>query len=101
MCDGPTSADADGVSRNNQCGRQLAAFEFVRRMLDLIQQTVNEVGVVSGGDNFRGSILDNVSISNVAGVPEPSTWAMMILGFGLIGSVLRSSRRRGMAAVPA
>ncbi|HEX7948157.1 MAG TPA: PEPxxWA-CTERM sorting domain-containing protein [Phenylobacterium sp.] len=30
-----------------------------------------------------------------AAVPEPATWAMMILGFGGIGSLLRS-RRRGM-----
>lgn len=26
--------------------------------------------------------------------PEPTTWAMMILGFGLAGSMLRSARRR-------
>ena len=28
-------------------------------------------------------------------VPEPSTWAMMITGFGLAGAALRSARRRG------
>ena len=28
------------------------------------------------------------------GVPEPSTWAMMLLGFGAIGVTLRGSRRR-------
>ena len=27
-------------------------------------------------------------------VPEPSTWAMMIIGFGAVGSMVRSSRRR-------
>ncbi|MBA4012197.1 MAG: hypothetical protein C0481_10060 [Phenylobacterium sp.] len=27
-------------------------------------------------------------------VPEPSTWAMMIIGFGAVGSMARSSRRR-------
>jgi hypothetical protein len=27
-------------------------------------------------------------------VPEPGTWAMMILGFGVIGGALRSARRR-------
>jgi hypothetical protein len=31
------------------------------------------------------------------GVPEPSTWAMIILGFGGLGGVLRT-RRRGAAA---
>lgn len=31
--------------------------------------------------------LDNLFIT--AGIPEPSTWAMMIVGFGLAGSALR------------
>jgi hypothetical protein len=30
----------------------------------------------------------------VSSVPEPSTWAMMILGFGLVGFSLRNNRRR-------
>jgi hypothetical protein len=30
----------------------------------------------------------------VIGIPEPATWAMMILGFGLIGLTLRGQRRR-------
>ncbi|MBW8297268.1 MAG: PEPxxWA-CTERM sorting domain-containing protein [Sphingopyxis sp.] len=58
----------------------------------------------------KGSI-DNVRISNVAlsgnqlgffsdgvsAVPEPTTWAMMLMGFGLIGGVLRSEKRRRKA----
>jgi hypothetical protein len=43
-----------------------------------------------GGNNYRGSILDNVLISSV---PEPTTWAMMLLGFGMIGFGVR--RRTG------
>lgn len=42
-----------------------------------------------GGDPYRGSILDNVSIS---AVPEPATWGMMLLGFGLMGFGLRRRR---------
>lgn len=33
--------------------------------------------------------------ATLAGVPEPLTWAMMIMGFGLVGAGLR--RRRGQA----
>lgn len=46
----------------------------------------------------RGLQLDNLVVTGtpVAGVPEPATWAMMILGFGAAGSVLR---RRRMALV--
>ena len=32
------------------------------------------------------------------GVPEPATWAMMILGFGLIGTTARSRRRAAATA---
>lgn len=44
-------------------------------------------------------ILDNITIGAAAGpigsaVPEPATWAMMIIGFGAVGSMVRTSRRR-------
>ncbi len=43
--------------------------------------------------------VDDLMFGNVAGgVPEPATWAMMILGFGVIGGALRS-RRRGTVRV--
>ena len=38
-------------------------------------------------------------IPGAAGVPEPTSWALMLVGFGGVGSVLRSFRRqRGLAA---
>jgi hypothetical protein len=38
----------------------------------------------------RDLFLDNVSVLGVAAVvPEPSTWAFLIVGFGLIGGALR------------
>ena len=40
------------------------------------------------------SLLDNVSVSVV---PEPTTWAMLIAGFGLVGASAR--RRRNTAVV--
>lgn len=33
--------------------------------------------------------LDDVSVENVSSVPEPVTWAMMVLGMGAIGVTLR------------
>lgn len=33
-----------------------------------------------------------------AAVPEPATWAMMILGFGAVGTAIRSRRRSPMGA---
>lgn len=43
-----------------------------------------------------GPALDNVSIS---AVPEPATWAMMIIGFGAAGSMVRSRRKVAGAAL--
>ena len=38
-----------------------------------------------------------LNVINIGGaLPEPSSWAMLIIGFGLVGATLR--RRRGMAA---
>lgn len=48
-----------------------------------------------GSDNV-GIILDNVSL-DIAAVPEPASWAMMIAGFGLIGGAMRTRRREGPA----
>ena len=50
----------------------------------------------SGGYSYIG--LDNVSLVKTAGpptvaVPEPATWAMMLVGFGGLGAALRRSRR--------
>lgn len=42
--------------------------------------------------NFYGAALDSVSVS--AAVPEPATWAMMLIGFGFVGAAVRSARRR-------
>jgi choice-of-anchor C domain-containing protein len=49
----------------------------------------------SAEESPYGPALDNVSISGA--VPEPATWAMMILGFGVVGASLRT-RRRALAA---
>jgi hypothetical protein len=48
----------------------------------------------SSGDNI-GPIVDNIVLSTSA-VPEPATWAMMIIGFGLVGV---AARRRGLMSV--
>lgn len=45
-----------------------------------------------GTSDSYGGYIDDVSLT--AAVPEPATWALMILGFGLVGGVMR---RRGTA----
>lgn len=75
----------------------------------------NQLTTLSGGfgtTSFSGAIVQvynpqgkapyDVHWDNFTGgaVPEPTTWAMMLMGFGGAGAVLRNSRRRrrGMLA---
>ncbi len=41
-----------------------------------------------------GLVSQEFSRSFAAAVPEPSTWGLMILGFGMVGGAMRSARRR-------
>lgn len=44
-----------------------------------------------GTSDSLGGYLDNINLVGTA-VPEPSTWAMLIFGFGLVGFVSRRRR---------
>ena len=37
--------------------------------------------------------FDNIA-ATISGVPEPATWAMMLLGFGFVGFMMRSNRQK-------
>jgi hypothetical protein len=41
-----------------------------------------------------GATVDNVLLAQVSGVPEPGTWAMMLIGFAGLGFAFRQSRRK-------
>jgi hypothetical protein len=48
-----------------------------------------------------GGYVVEYSAAMDAGVPEPATWAMMILGFGLSGAAMRRSGRSRQRLIPA
>ena len=53
------------------------------------------------GENLRmGNYVAKLTFADQlqAGVPEPETWTMMILGFGGIGAALRRRRSVTLAA---
>ncbi len=62
--------------------------DFVR-LYDRVLTTA-EVGQLYGG----GTPLRTFD-APVPAVPEPSTWAMLILGFGVVGTAMRGRRRGG------
>jgi hypothetical protein len=50
-------------------------------------------------DYFQGTVTDPVTAAPiVAGVPEPSTWVMMLIGFLGLGFAFRRSRRKASIA---
>ena len=57
--------------------------------------TINLAGTANSDAAFQGTVKFNLA---AAGVPEPATWGLMLLGFGLMGSSMR--RRRARTALP-
>jgi hypothetical protein len=50
-------------------------------------------GITLGEPGFSNAVL--YTTTPVRGVPEPATWAMMLLGFGGIGMAMRRGRKQG------
>jgi len=63
--------------------------------------SANRVSLTNGRIAIDLSGIDtNGEISmNLSSVPEPSTWMMMLFGFGVIGAAMRSAKRRQKASL--
>jgi Domain of unknown function (DUF4394)/PEP-CTERM motif len=55
--------------------------------------TLYNINLSTGALSTIGT-TDRVLFGLSAAVPEPATWAMMIIGFGAVGAAARSSRRK-------
>jgi hypothetical protein len=72
-----------------------ATTRWTKRTVKFFTPTGGALTFAAAGtsDSF-GGYLDNITVS---AVPEPSTWAMLILGFGLAGHALRRGKRVAIA----
>jgi hypothetical protein len=55
--------------------------------------SLSNLNTAASGNDFA---LDDMSLQGVA-VPEPTSWALMLLGFGGMGALLRNRRRLAVA----
>lgn len=63
--------------------------------VDLNGDAVSALNAGLGGQfAIGGTLREGRVIPGVPAVPEPATWAMLLLGFGLVGGAMRSARRR-------
>jgi len=56
---------------------------------------IRDTDTASSGNDFA---LDDLSLDTSSSVPEPSSWALMMLGFGMVGTTVRR-HRKGKTAV--
>ena len=86
-------ADICGRDQINLFGAQLFEGTLADPIFDARYLGLNNVlGVPQG-------FLNVTYVATMDGaVPDPSTWAMMLLGFGVASAALRA-RRKGLAAV--
>ena len=87
-----TATDADGTVSQTILNAGMSSFlGFV--------STSGITGMTLASSQGNGPLwptADNLTLGGQLGsaVPEPATWAMMIIGFGAVGSMVRNSRRR-------
>ncbi len=84
---------------------QLSAVGFSGVIVPATFNVANFYGSVDGGSVARawysgerqydyGTANYTFASFDISAVPEPATWAMMIVGFGAVGSMVRTARRR-------
>ncbi len=90
---------ADQVTMNFNSNSQVFVIDGKEYTLNIAGFLVD--GVPSGGFWTKEQALNSAFIrgkidlySVASAVPEPTTWALMIVGFGAAGAMVRSARRR-------
>jgi hypothetical protein len=77
-----------GGSAPGDAGNNTAFFKIDASNLDTIQ--INPVDAIGSSNAVLLTVIP-------AGVPEPATWALMLLGFGGIGFAMRRQKQQSVA----
>ncbi len=83
-----TFTGSDIVGAGNATGSRTAAASNGTVFLSGFQGGITGLRLTSSGNSFE---IDNLRAN---AVPEPGTWAMMLMGFGAVGFAMRRTRVR-------
>ena len=89
------SQGGPGVGQSGS-GDLTIAFDALNSQITLGGLTVRYQGIDSAALGIRGGSAIGTP-TNPPVVPEPATWAMMLLGFGAVGFTIRRRRRTSIA----
>lgn len=95
-----SAGGASQVFTFNTGSNSRTTMDYVQETLDFISTGSTTLTFTSQDVNSPfGPVVGGVSVT---AVPEPATWAIMLIGFGGLGAAMRVSRRKQhAAAVPA
>ncbi|WP_375291437.1 collagen-binding domain-containing protein [Qipengyuania sp.] len=66
----------------------------VAQLANYVQGSTVVKSMQQNGEIHLGTLGPDFSPTPSGAVPEPATWAMLVLGFGMIGGGMRAARRR-------
>jgi hypothetical protein len=74
-----------------------SAYSFAPTLAQYVEYNfgANSIGTGGGGGLGQGAGIYQLDIQ---AVPEPATWAMMLVGFGGLGAAMRSRRKPAVAS---
>lgn len=81
------------------CGRAIALTGAVTMDGNSISNNCSSNSQGSGRSDFGSNGFAGVAPNDVGAIPEPASWAMLMVGFGLTGAMLR--RRQSLRSVAA
>jgi hypothetical protein len=74
-----------------------SAFDGWKVLSDTVGITSSVLGGGVAGVNWQGAFPNGGEVVVGGAVPEPTTWAMMLVGFAGLGAAMRSRRKLGLA----